>query len=165
MFLYSYALRRTLFVTAMFVALAPPVGAQEPYSYTIDSTEVGAPYTAYRAGIGHTEASLRPLDGTPRAQLPPKPVTDWSGFYFGASAGGVLGTTDLDGGINTGIDVDGFSLSGHAGKNWQIGSVVFGVELDAATTSAEGSQHTVGTVTTKIDLDWLSSARLRAGYA
>lgn len=159
------ALRRRLFATPVALAMATPLAAQDTTPYSFANGDVGSPYTAYRAGIGHTDASTRPLDGSLRDAPPPEPVADWSGFYFGASAGGILGTTELDGGLSADIETNGYALSGHGGKNWQIGSGVIGVELDASTTSADGLESISGGITTKTEIDWLASARLRAGYA
>lgn len=159
------------------ILIAAPARAQEgappaPYPYHNDGmSRVGAAFTAYRAGIGHTDASTtsrRPLDGSLRPAappVPPAPVVDWSGTYFGASIGGLMSSTDLDGALNTNIDSDSYVLSGHAGTNYQVGSVVFGGELDASTTNIDETTRAAGGVTAKSGMDWVASARLRAGVA
>ena len=157
---------------------ASPVAGQDgeapiPYYRDTDESYVGASFTARQSGIGHTDASTRsrrPLDGSLRrppraAPQPPLPVVDWSGTYFGASLGGLLSSTDLDGAIDSEIDSDSYVLSGHAGKNYQIGSVVFGTEFDVSTTDIDDSKPTSGGTTTHTGIDWLASARLRAGVA
>lgn len=176
---WSICIRVSL--TAPLFVCASPSGAQQAYDpapyysdHDGDMSHVGASFTAYRAGIGHTDASTqsrrRPLDGSlrpaPQAALAaPAPVVDWSGTYFGASIGGLMSSTDLDGALNTNIDSDSYVVSGHAGTNYQVGSVVFGGELDASTTNIDDTTHSVGGVTTKTGMDWLASARLRAGVA
>lgn len=166
-----------VFIAPVLLSASPCSGQESttPYPHYHDSGDnnVGESFTAYRSGIGHTDASTgdrRPLDGSLRTSLPaapdaPLPVVDWSGTYFGASLGGLLSSTDLDGGIDTDIDSNSYVLSGHAGKNYQIGSVVFGAELDASTTDIDDRTQTAGGTTTHTGIDWLASARLRAGIA
>lgn len=161
-----YVAKRWSLLTPVFVLVSPVLADDQAlYSYDEES-RVGAPYRAYHAGVGHTVASdRRPLDDSLRyAPVEPDPVIDWSGTYFGGTVGGVFTTTDLDGNLNQSIDADSYVLSGHAGINYQVGSVVFGPELDASITDATGSAAAAGGVSTKSELDWLASARLRAGY-
>ncbi len=177
MTLKSSAAVQWVFITPILLS-ASPSAAQEgvapaPYTQGYDDSHVGTPFTAYRAGIGHTEASQRsrrPLDGSLRPAAPAAPasslpVVDWSGTYFGASLGGLFSSTDIDGTINSNIDNDSYVLSGHAGTNYQIGSVVFGAEVDASTANIDDRTRTAGGTTTHTGMDWLTSARLRAGVA
>jgi len=166
-----------VFITPLLLFPSPSIGqeADAPTPFYQDTAEdnVGTSFTAYRSGIGHTDASTRsrrPLDGSlrplpPTVQASQLPVVDWSGTYFGASLGGLLSSTDLDGAIDREIDSNSYVLSGHAGKNYQIGSVVFGAELDASMTDIDDITATGGGTTTHTGIDWLASARLRAGVA
>lgn len=171
---------RTISTAWRLIALAPAFAASEAAragdTYTApyeDHSYVGDSFRAYRAGIGHTVAPVRrrSLDGSISDRPAPyqpepqnEPVTDWSGTYFGATAGGLFATTDLDGGIADEIDANSYVLSGHVGKNYQIGSVVFSPEVDLSLTSADDTVRSGGGTNAKSELDWLSSARLRAGY-
>jgi outer membrane immunogenic protein len=142
-----------------------PAFADTPYSIGPDETSYGSPYTAYRAGIGHTEVNRRPLDYSIREPEPfeTSMPTDWSGFYFGANLGGVIGTSDTDGALSTSSDTNGVAFGGHVGKNWNFGPVVIGVEADGMITDAEDSTAIRGGSLTS-NLDWLASGRARAGY-
>ncbi len=172
------AIRQWVFITPLLLSTAPAAGEDSASSYydNNNQTHVGGPYRAYRAGIGHTEASnpdFRPLDGSSRSTPPanpaqpaaPKPIVDWSGTYFGATIGGLLSSTDLDGALDSEIDSNSYVLSGHAGTNYQIGAVVFGGEIDASTTDVDDRTQSAGGVTTQTSVDWLASVRLRAGVA
>lgn len=152
---------------------------------------VGAPFRAYHAGAGHTQvpypppATRRPLDGSLRTSTrpswlpnwgsgrrrqysgpadPPEPATNWSGSYIGATIGGLSSTADLNG-LTGAIDSESYSISGHTGSNYQIGSIVFGPELSAMATDAASQERSMGFITTKTELDWIASARVRAGIA
>jgi len=173
-----FAVCHWVFMTPLILLTTPAAGEDNapPYYDRYNKTHVGGPYTAYRAGIGHTEISKterRPLDGSRRTPPPnyltapavPKPIVDWSGTYFGATVGGLLSTTDLDGALDAEIDSDSYVLSGHAGTNYQIGAVVFGGEFDASTTNVSDRTQGAGGVSTQTSVDWLASARLRAGVA
>lgn len=160
-------------VPTLNLAIATPALSEDPAPWGFDApSNVGLPYRAYRAGIGHTEAPYgrRPLDGSARTAPPAyvtqeaEPDVDWSGTYFGATVGGLMSSTELDGGISADVDTESYVVSGHTGTNYQIGAVVFGAELDLSGTDAATSKSTGG-LTTKTELDWMGSARLRAGLA
>ena len=74
---------------------------------------------------------------------------DWSGPYLGVLAG--YGFGDFDSGSN----VDGLLGGVYGGFNHQFGSAVYGLELDGVVSGADGSSGNV---------DWLSTARIRAGH-
>lgn len=142
-----------------------PATADSPGYAGPDPTSYGSPYTAYRAGIGHTEVNRRPLDYSIRDPEPfeTSPPTDWSGFYFGANLGGVIGSAETSGALSTSADTDGVAFGGHVGKNWDFGPIVIGVEADGVITDAEDSKSVRGSQLTS-NLDWLASGRARAGY-
>jgi outer membrane immunogenic protein len=90
----------------------------------------------------------------------------WSGFYIGAHIGYGSGDGDASvGGLPVGSqDIDGLFGGLQVGVNWQIGSIVLGAEIDASIADINASATGFGAVgTTKID--WLGTARLRAGLA
>lgn len=172
-----------LFYCTLIVS-SRPVRSDPAYDTPpFEPSYVGAPYRAYRAGIGHTEVphgNRRPLDGSLRdssdygwpnysggpayaSPEPEAPTTDWTGSYIGASVGAATSSTDLSGGIQNSIDGSSYTFSGHVGSNYQIGSFVFGPELSATVLDVNETDHLGGGIATKTELDWLGSARLRAG--
>ena len=68
----------------------------------------------------------------------PVPVENWTGLYIGGNAGYSWGRTDLDytrdafPAARTTLDPNSFIGGGQIGYNWQLGSLVFGVEGDLA---------------------------------
>ena len=87
----SIANWRWMFITPILFIITKPLAADPAPGHATGNSHVGLPFTAYRAGIGHTEVSRRPLDGSLRyAPAPPQTAVDWSGFYFGATAGALL---------------------------------------------------------------------------
>src|SRR5262249_50906274 len=99
------------------------------------------------------------------------PATSWGGFYFGGAAGiGLFASEFTDFGevitpktiTNKGTT---FNVGGTAGYNWQLRSVVFGIEADASWT--DYSKTTVGAPLTAIQAktSWYSTVRIRAGWA
>lgn len=118
------------------------------------------------------------------------PVTDWSGFYVGVHGG--YGWANFDGSadIVTGedtpefltgfdygqdLDGDGFFAGLQAGFNWQMDSIVLGIEGDISK-SWIGADNDVAldlfgdpaiadvNVETDTSIDWFGTARLRAGF-
>jgi outer membrane immunogenic protein len=126
---------------------------------------------------------------------PPAPVFaqshNWSGFYVGANVGygwghadfsitpgGYwVGDADLDGVTSAATrrsSIDGIVGGLQAGYNWQVGSLVIGVEADANLSKVSGgfSSPTFnglysGTYTARgaAGSDWFSTIRLRFGFA
>lgn len=99
----------------------------------------------------------------PQVYVPPPAAVapagyDWSGLYGGLEAG--YGWADLDGGGALGGDIsaDGGVAGGFIGYNYDLGGYVIGGEVDALWSGMSGSN---GTFTG--DINWLSSARVRAG--
>lgn len=126
---------------------------------------------AYRA-----PSERRPLDGSLRKSPPSysfspalspsysyEPIT-WTGLYAGGHAGWTGGGSGIGGAFDHDIDTSGFSGGLHAGYNFQYQSIVTGLEADLDWTSAEGNETSAGD-TFKAGADWLSSFRLRLGYA
>jgi outer membrane immunogenic protein len=115
-------------------------------------------------------------------------VFTWTGCYVGAqigykwgrsrhtSTGALNGTPNATGGYDFGpsFNLDGVIGGGEAGCNWQVGSWVYGIEVDGSWSTAEGQSTHVnyGAVgffspfyVDKTSERWLMTARGRIGYA
>ena len=97
----------------------------------------------------------------------------WTGIYLGLNGGFTFGGsawTDSVTGTSTGsFGTSGFVFGGTVGANYQLGSLVFGVEADGDWADASGfgtftasALCAGGCLTTS---SWLSTVRGRAGYA
>ncbi len=124
---------------------------------------------------------------------PPTAAFSWSGCYVGVNAGGAWTNSDVSytqtGGYTGSPAVDqsfahnlgspslgeaAFAGGGQVGCNYQVNSVVLGVETDIDYLHASANYFASGTVPTKgsgvsstvnVTTDWLASARGRLGYA
>lgn len=98
----------------------------------------------------------------------PPAAYDWSGPYVGLQAGYAFGETEMyDSGSTSGdFDLDGASLGATVGWNHQADNFVFGLEGDLSWLNVEGTRNSnVCFLDCNIDMNWLGTARLRAGYA
>jgi outer membrane immunogenic protein len=136
--------------------------------------------TKFWGGIGVLAASIvASVGGAGAADLavkapvykapPPVILSDWAGFYIGVNGGYGWGDFKNDGGLTE--KPKGGLVGGHAGYNWQYGSVVAGVEVDfdgadikdtKPASIGVGVAAVPGTVATKFDE--LATARARLGY-
>jgi outer membrane immunogenic protein len=136
--------------------------------------------TKYWGGIGVVAASIvAGVSAASAADLavkapaykapPPIILSDWAGFYIGVNGGYGWGDFKNDAGFSD--KPKGGLFGGHAGYNWQYGSVVAGVEVDfdgadikdtKPATIATANGPVAGTVTPKFDE--LATARARLGY-
>ena len=93
---------------------------------------------------------------------PPVILSDWAGFYIGVHGGYGWGDVTNDFvEFTTSSKPKGGLFGGHAGYNWQYGSVVTGVEVDFDGADIKGTdQFQAFTAKT----DELASARARLGY-
>lgn len=99
------------------------------------------------------------------------PPFSWTGFYIGVHAG--AGWSDADVNIplyttpNHSQNGNGFVGGGHVGYNYQIGTVVLGVEGDfsGSTVSSLALSHGSGGEQYQIDENWRASVRARLGFA
>ena len=136
----------------------------------------GMPFAAYiglRGTMPTTGGAVSPvITKAPSSVLPPS-VVNWTGIYLGVNAGYGFGASawkdSVTGGSTGNFGVSGFLAGGTLGANYQVGSVVFGVEGDGAWTDLFGR----GTIT-KSPLcvggcitanNWLATLRGRVGYA
>ena len=101
------------------------------------------------------------------------PAANWTGIYLGLNGGFTFGASSwidsVTGGSTGDFGTSGFVFGGTVGANYQVGSLVFGVEADGDWADSSG----FGTVTaTSLCMGgcltqntWLSTVRGRAGYA
>jgi outer membrane immunogenic protein len=115
------------------------------------------------AALGMAPASAADLAARNYTKAPPMAaLPTWAGFYIGAMGG--YGSED--GGF---ASMKGGFAGGTVGYNWQQGSLVYGLEADAAwadiSASATGFVPGLGLVGVGSKIDTTGSARGRIGYA
>jgi outer membrane immunogenic protein len=121
-------------------------------------------------------ADLPSRVAAPAPVLPP-PIMTWTGFYIGASIGGVASDTKSTTGYNynvqqinvQNINSEDYNVSltqitagGYAGYNYQMGSVVLGVEGDL--NARFGRENILFSSGHQLESNWDASIRLRLGY-
>ena len=118
-------------------------------------------------------ASKMPTKGP---AIPASTAVNWTGFYIGASVGGVFAQQEVS---YTGLAltddprVAGVAGGGQFGYNWQRGKWIFGVEADGLGSNARGGKSCNGGVnnfaqvffTCAGEIDWLVSGTGKVGYA
>jgi outer membrane immunogenic protein len=96
---------------------------------------------------------------------------NWTGFYVGANGGygwGHSQWTDPTSLVTTGnFNIKGAVFGGTLGYNYQLGSIVLGVEGDYDWSNIKGSTLAVcgGTIGCETKNTWLATVRGRVGYA
>jgi outer membrane immunogenic protein len=124
-------------------------------------------------GLLSASAPARAADMTPVA---PRPATSgyipaqffWTGFYIGAGIGGGWGTssfTDPLAAATASPSLTGFLVSGISGINYQISSVVVGVEGDFTGTWVKGTATDAAANNLQTSVFWTSSITGRMGMA
>ena len=117
------------------------------------------------------------------ADMPAPAANLWSGFYLGAQAGYLQGTgsnTDIcatdgtdrmcfgDDGFDFGdTNADGITAGGYLGYNYQIDSIVMGLEGDFNWDNAQGDSGSsifLGPYSYSSSLNWDASIRARLGF-
>ena len=108
-------------------------------------------------------------------QEPAAPVFSWQGFYIGGEIGGMFAKPKLSATNIFGEDASwspkpkGILGGIYAGYNMEFGqSFVVGFDIDYTMADASKSKNIEfadGVATGRVKQKWLSSARLRAGYA
>jgi outer membrane immunogenic protein len=81
------------------------------------------------AGAGSAGAADLATKAPPRVAAPVY-LSDWAGFYIGINGGYGWGDTKFDFFPIDNAKTSGGLVGGHAGYNWQYGSVVGGLEAD-----------------------------------
>jgi outer membrane immunogenic protein len=92
----------------------------------------------------------------------------WTGFYIGLSLGGGWGTTSFLDPLNPATaspSPKGFQVGVVSGVNYQIGSLVFGVEGDFTNSWAKGSVVDTAGNSLQTEVLWTSSITGRLGWA
>jgi outer membrane immunogenic protein len=156
-----------------------------PYLNTTDPRTFlpGIPFAAYLGVRGTLPSGTLAFADTPPVIVSksPSPVwttsqspsVNWTGIYLGINGGFTFGGsnwTDSVTGFSSGhFGTSGFVFGGTVGANYQVGSLVFGVEVDGDWADASGfGTFTASALCTGACFttsSWLSTARGRAGYA
>jgi outer membrane immunogenic protein len=106
----------------------------------------------------------------PTKKAPPlfvQAAPNWSGFYAGSFVGAAIGefTTSAPGSASASGSGAGFTIGALAGYNWQTGAVVYGLEGDIGTTSAERKVNAqTGLVASEVENIYSLHGRARLGY-
>jgi len=116
---------------------------------------------------GAALAADLPGRGAPASPGPvfsPVQAYNWTGVYAGVNAGygwGKFqrGAAPLIGGTS------GATIGGTLGYNYQMGSLVLGVEGDLNKSWERGGRNFVGPISTKGSMEWYGTLRGRAGFA
>jgi outer membrane immunogenic protein len=124
-------------------------------------------------GTGFAALSLLVTSFSAQAADIPRPVYkgvrsvvayyNWTGFYVGINGGYGFGTSNWDA-PPLSIKPKGGMVGGTLGYNYQIGSLVWGLEGDFDWADVKGSSD-CGAFTCETKNDWLGTFRGRIGYA
>jgi outer membrane immunogenic protein len=98
------------------------------------------------------------------AKAPAAQLFNWTGFYVGANAGGLWGTTDQPE-PDVFMNLRGGMAGGTAGYNWQAGNWVLGLEGDFDWLSMKSTQFFTCASGCTTKFDDFGTARARLGYA
>jgi outer membrane immunogenic protein len=90
---------------------------------------------------------------------------NWTGFYVGINAGYGFGESDWSAVPTASNKPKGFLVGGTLGYNYQIGSIVWGIEGDFNYADVKDSVDCAPGVTCETKNDWLATFRGRVGYA
>jgi outer membrane immunogenic protein len=90
---------------------------------------------------------------------------NWTGFYVGLNAGYGFGTSKWTDPVGTNIKPKGGLFGGTLGYNYQVGSIVWGLEGDFDWSGVKGSVICQPLTTCEVNNRWLSTFRGRLGYA
>ena len=146
-------LRQSLLVCAAALPLAGLAAA------TASAQSYGQPYTKA------ADTSLRPIDHSPRQVLPIYHPPIWEGLYLGGHVGGDFGSLRPSAATNEKPDIRGIAAGLHVGYNWHVNNFVAGFEFDGNAKSTEGYRTFAGPLRVDASQDWLTSLRLRLGFA
>ena len=94
------------------------------------------------------------------------PAFSWTGIYLGAQGGFAWSDVDFDDGVtNPSWRQDGWFGGGYIGFNWQLNSLVVGLEGDVNGADIDGGTTDVLGRHFRSDIDAFASARGRIGLA
>jgi outer membrane immunogenic protein len=126
---------------------------------------------AFVSAAGSAYAADLPRAPQPATVIQPTPVYDWRGFYAGLDGGYAWGWSRWSDPLagTSHAHLGGATLGGYLGYNWQAGSVVYGLETDAAWADLSGSMGPgmafCGTGPCETKQNWIGTTRGRIGYA
>jgi outer membrane immunogenic protein len=115
------------------------------------------------AGAGSAMAADMAVKAPPAPAMPVY-LSDWAGFYIGINGGGGWADTKFDMAPAFNMKPSGGLVGGHAGYNWQYGSVVAGVEADFDGADIQQTVAPFGRAGWQDKTDELATARARLGY-
>jgi outer membrane immunogenic protein len=109
----------------------------------------------------------------PTSYFPATAPINWGGFYVGVNGGYGFGTSNWSSAAGSvgSFNTSGALFGGTLGLNLQANAFVFGVETDGDWTNLNGSSSNgycssvTANATCETKSDWLSTARIRIGYA
>jgi len=90
---------------------------------------------------------------------------NWTGFYVGVNAGYGWGTSDWSAVPTASNKPKGFLAGGTIGYNYQMGSIVYGLEGDFDWADVKDTVDCAPGITCETKNDWLATFRGRIGYA
>ena len=90
---------------------------------------------------------------------------NWTGFYVGINAGYGFGTSNWSLVPTASNKPTGFLAGGTLGYNYQVGSIVYGLEGDFDWSDVKGSVACASRRHLRDQSDWLATFRGRLGYA
>jgi outer membrane immunogenic protein len=90
---------------------------------------------------------------------------NWTGFYVGINGGYGWGTSDWSGAPTANNKPKGWLAGGTLGYNYQVGSIVWGLEGDFDWSNVKGNATCAAGVVCSTEDRWLATFRGRIGYA
>jgi outer membrane immunogenic protein len=103
----------------------------------------------------------------PAVYVPPAPVYNWNGLYFGVNGGWAFGKSKWSVASSTTGDfnVNGGLVGATLGANWQVDAWVLGLEGDFDGQWLDGKSSVCLPVNCETKSNWLATLRGRFGYA
>ena len=118
------------------------------------------PLPAPLSGLGSLPAPANWLLPNYRTMAPPYA---WNGFFVHPLIG--YQTAEFTGGGGRLLkNANGFTLGGEGGYNFQLGRFVLGPAADLSYSFMQASANSWLANVSKVDIDWVGSARAQAGY-
>ena len=93
------------------------------------------------------------------------PVYNWTGFYVGINGGYGWGTSDWSAVPTANNKPSGWLVGGTIGYNYQVGSIVWGIEGDWDWSNVKATVACAPGVNCSTENTWLATFRGRVGYA
>src|SRR6185295_19010476 len=125
-------------------------------------------------GTGLAALTILATSFTAQAADIPRPVykgvrpvvayNNWTGFYVGINGGYGWGTSNWDMPLVSPKPKGGL-FGGTLGYNYQVGSIVYGIEGDFDWADIKGNVACIGVITCETKNTWLATFRGRLGYA